>query len=333
MARDPFFSFNMREQASVTTPPQTIRVLPLPTKNRPANFSGLVGLVEIEIEPPAVAENAKLGDSVTLNAKLTTNGDLGGDLKLDWPADKAFKLYPDQPEDQLFLNNSQDRPSLLHQRTLKSAIVPLETGPLTVGPLVIGYFDPQTKSYQWARSNSVAINIGSGSGPTANSTLPGQNFGRGSGSRRLSSDILPNHLGEITRVNHSLRFSLIWLLAIVLPALAALLFWRLRQDDSHKQRRRRVSRAGKRALEKLQQANKQGVSAEEVHRIYSDFLRERFTLPSGVIDAEQLAQLSNSVTLVQQLEKIETLRYGAGDGSLQKENIVGETSEVIREVG
>ena len=335
LARDPFFAFSARQQASVKTPTVKITAVALPKKDRPSNFSGLVGEVKLRIEEPPPATDIKPGDSIALNAVIVTDADLAGDLNFEWPADRKFKFYIDQPEDGFYINDNK-QPILFHQRTLKSAIVPLEAGPLTIGPIAISYFDPASKTYKRASSNQVTIDVGAGASllPT---TAQGENFGRGSGSRRLTSDILPNHLGSRVRGNHAFDFSLLYLALLLLPPAFSL--WLSQHSKGHQQRKQtqKIRSAGKRALNKLRKIDSSSDQVEVVYRIFSDFLRERFELPSGVIGADQLRETLKTATLnndtieslCNRLEMIEALRYGSPTSEAKQETI-NATKEVIR---
>jgi len=139
-SNDPFFSSG--RPRAVTSEALELKVLPLPQQGRPSDFSGLVGLYQIEsnLEPTKV----KAGESATLTVKLRGRGNVKRIPDLKLPEIKGTKIYADQP----VLKEGPDGRGLDGIKTMKWAIVPENEGEYEIPTLSISYFDTVIKRYQ-----------------------------------------------------------------------------------------------------------------------------------------------------------------------------------------
>ena len=67
-----FFGGTTEKEIAVTSQPEALKVLPLPTEGRPAGFGGAVG--EFEIASELSAAQSAAGDPLTLRLKVTGTG-------------------------------------------------------------------------------------------------------------------------------------------------------------------------------------------------------------------------------------------------------------------
>lgn len=161
---DPFGFFSQRaelRQVNLTSEPKTIRVLPLPTENVPAEFTGAVG--SFAIAATASPTNVAMGDPITVKIKITGQGSLDS-LNLgsfeNW---KSFKTYPPsikiEPTDALGVEGS---------KSFEFAAIPQSSEIKALPQIVFSYFDPAAKAYRSLRQGPFPLQVRA----STNSTPP-----------------------------------------------------------------------------------------------------------------------------------------------------------------
>lgn len=163
-----FGSQPYQQKGEAESEPVTIEALPLPEAGRPADFSGAVGRFQVAAEVDR--REARVGESITLNVRLTGTGNLrsAADPILNIP--NSFQTYPPEKQDQFNMVGEEVQGG----RQLKVILVPQQEGTFAIGPVTFKYFDPISGSYQEAGSQPVSITIGAGVSalPRPNITLP-----------------------------------------------------------------------------------------------------------------------------------------------------------------
>lgn len=131
-----------------------IEVREPPVEGRPANWTGVVGPVEVShtVTPRRVA----LGESVRLSLRVAGPGNV-------WRADPGLQdALAELPVDLFELNAETERDagrSLLFSRYMAYDLVPREVGIFTLPGLEIAYFDPGDQKYATATLPPMAIEI------------------------------------------------------------------------------------------------------------------------------------------------------------------------------
>lgn len=141
-----------------TAPTIKLRVKPLPTAQRPANFSGGVG--HFGIYPQLVTAIPKVGDPLTVRLTVSGNGNLEN---IGFPvlADSTgFDVFP-------IRRKIQTGNKVIFEQTL----VPLDHRQTRIGPYQLNFFDLKTGSYRTAMASlPVRIGIKPGSGQSTGTT-------------------------------------------------------------------------------------------------------------------------------------------------------------------
>ncbi len=131
-------------------PARTVTVKPLPTADRPADFSGLVGHFRLTATPSATS--LSVGDTLTLDVRVDGDGTLAG-VKLPTVDVPGFRIYDDAPQ----VVTAWDGGAYHAVATLKRALVALEAGRWTVPPVRLVTFDPATGG--WATLSTEPIEV------------------------------------------------------------------------------------------------------------------------------------------------------------------------------
>jgi hypothetical protein len=222
---DPFFSnfFGTATQKHValSSQPASVKILSLPTENRPAGFAGAVGKFEFAAE--AAPQQVAAGDPVTLKLKVTGSGNFD---RVSAPAlekSDAWKTYTPTAKFE-----SEDSAGYLGTKTFEQALVPTRSGKLQIPALTFSFFEPQTRRYVTQTAAPIYVEVAPGQAPSgaiAASPAPAATTpAAGSGARPASTELVPNKVraGAFTATMRPWFFNP-WLAAgAVLPALGLL---------------------------------------------------------------------------------------------------------------
>ncbi len=150
---DPFFNRGASERHTFQTEAIQIQVRPLPPLDKGEGFSGLVGRFELkaDLDPSEL----KVGDSATLAVTIQGEGNImdAQAIALDLPP--TVKAYADSPEEKIALKPT----GYSGQKTFRTALVPVQAGPVVLPPVQLTYFDVAQNSYQTLRATLPALTI------------------------------------------------------------------------------------------------------------------------------------------------------------------------------
>ncbi len=150
---DPFFSGReaVYKQLVTRTQPVTLEVKPLPQKDKPANFSGVVSKIELGAETKV--ENASVGEPINVDLFVSGNDNVYNIHLPDFneqPEVKGNFKVSINPAASTIVGNS--RKFELVFRALNSKVT-------AIPPLKIAYYDPQSRDYEEASSKALPIKI------------------------------------------------------------------------------------------------------------------------------------------------------------------------------
>ena len=147
---------------------RTIKVKPLPSAGKPADFSGAVGEFDFEVTTTKQALNA----SESLQAKVTVTG--SGNLKLfqlpklNLPS--ALEVYEPEFKEDVSTNITGMKGSVSEDYT----VVPSFQGKYPIPSITFSFFNPETERYEQIQSREITIDVLEGpkaTGETADAAL------------------------------------------------------------------------------------------------------------------------------------------------------------------
>ncbi|EFK11304.1 conserved hypothetical protein [delta proteobacterium NaphS2] len=152
---DPFFggAFRSGRPLTVSSDPLALEVRSFPEKNKPAEFSGLVG--QFAIEEKLSGSEIHVGDSVTLTVRLKGEGNVNRLPDVKMPALAHLKTYADEP----VFETGPGANGPIGSKTMKWALVPEQAGEYTIPPFTINYFDPRKATYRTIRTKVMVLNV------------------------------------------------------------------------------------------------------------------------------------------------------------------------------
>lgn len=126
-----------------------LEVAALPTKGRPAGFTGAVGHFELQVEPPT--SMPRVGEPLTLTVRATGEGNFERLGLAGVPESDVLKTYEVK---QGALDDAWSGP-----KSFTQVLVPRRDGPLQVPPLTLTYFDPEKAQYVEAKTEPFTLQV------------------------------------------------------------------------------------------------------------------------------------------------------------------------------
>ena len=144
-----------RPQSSnmLITNPVEVDVRPLPQQGKPTDFVGTVGQYRIHAQTDR--QTIETGDGFTLRVQVSGTGNIKTVPTPIVPTLPNMAIYDPQITDAIRVVDSKVRGS----RTYEYVIIPSKEGDWTIPAIDYPYFDPQTESYQVARTMPITINV------------------------------------------------------------------------------------------------------------------------------------------------------------------------------
>ncbi len=150
---DPFFSGReaVYKQLITRTQPITLDVKPLPQKNKPANFSGVVSKIELGAETNV--KNASVGEPINVELFVSGNDNV---YNIDLP---DFNEQPEVKGNFKVSVNSAASTIVGNSRKFELVFRAMNPDINEIPPLKIAYYNPQAKDYEEAASQALPIKI------------------------------------------------------------------------------------------------------------------------------------------------------------------------------
>lgn len=339
-----FNNFATLTHKTMLTEAIPLEVQPLPKKNRPADFSNLVG--EFEISARLSRAEIEIGDTVTLTVTVAGRGNIR-DLALpspDWG--ENFRAYEDQSE----FHSINGGPAIAGERIYTFALVPQIPGDLQVPSVTLTYFDPDKAEYVAIQTSRPRLNVLPGKGDSKLNIVPtesGKASPEGNAIKKLGEDILPIHTGaEIFEGPHFAKgASALYGLGMVLPPMLFLIYaWR----HQHRQRLKhdiafsRRHGAGKQALQQLdalRPAEDLRDRIRELSSIVRHYLGNILNLQGTAITSTEVGEklrsghfnAEESEAVQKLLEKYEVLQY-ASSAENHSGDLIQEARSLIEQL-
>jgi len=341
---DPFFRrfFNQTEphEISVTTDPVNVSVLPLPEKNRPANFTGAVG--DFTMSATAGPTTVTVGDPITVRVQISGRGALDA-VTLPLPgAWHDFKSYPPTAKFE-----AGDQFGFQGTKTFEQIISPETADVHELPPLTFSFFNPDDDQYHTLTQAAVPLVVRA-AGATPLPALAAKNS---VAENQPPADIAPikEHLGILSAMRPPLIAQPVFLAAQGLPVLAFLgaFIWRRRADNlAHNPRLRRhravaqLIASGLDDLKKHAAANRPDEFFATLFRLLQEQLGERLDCPASaitenVVDEQALLRAAPEATraaLREQFQLCNQARYAPVRGTSELNSVAAQFEKLIREL-
>jgi hypothetical protein len=340
---DPFFqnqfSIGYQEvKKEIKSNGMSISVAELPANNKPDDFIGFVG--SLNMETKADKHEVKANEAINLTFTLTGKGNLSllDKMNIEFPPD--FEVYDPQVTE----NISSSGGEVSGSKSFNYLIIPRTQGNFKLKPVTLSYYDKNKKSYVTLSSGEIAIKVNKGDGSAA-SVTGGSNK---EDIKYINSDIkfIDNKIFEVFPKGHFFFASLWYFILILLPVTLFIVFIVLM--------RRRIKlhsnvtllkhkRATKIALKRLKQANtfmKAGDKNNfyvELSRALWGYISDKFSIPLAnlSLDSAQYTLAEKHVSenirnkFIEILNNCEFARFAPAEASVTMESIYNDAVAII----
>lgn len=130
-----------------------LTVKPLPSDNRPGNFSGLVG--ELNLESGYSRTELNYGDSLTLNVVASGNCNLEVLDKITQDGIPGFSVYETEKD----LEETIEDNHYMARKEFDIILVPETNGEIEINPAAISYFNTKTERYEEVKIPGTTITV------------------------------------------------------------------------------------------------------------------------------------------------------------------------------
>ncbi len=280
--------------------PLRIKVKPLPQP--PSDFSGLVG--QFDISAQIDKNKAKVGESLTLKVKVFGKGDLKVLENIVPDAMEGFKVFkPSSP-------SVKARDPVNQQKEWDIVLVPEKEGELTVPPLSLTYFDPETEQYRTETTPPIKVEVKGILKDAVETEQTGANNAKG-GIKTLNRDIEFIKTGKLDTVRYIAENGVFKTFVVVLPILSLILGLFVRITDEKRKndveyRKNNAYSFFKKKLKKAKKHGKKGNSKEfyqTLSKAVVGYFADKFSKPSIELQMDEVAHILKEKGIEQNLVK------------------------------
>ncbi|MBU0990603.1 MAG: BatD family protein [Proteobacteria bacterium] len=149
---DNFFATTKEKNIKLTSRPQKMRVLPLPKKERPIDFTGAVGRFSLSVT--ASPRNGMVGDPITIKMAVKGEGNFDRVSSPELISTDGWRTYT--PAVSFKPADSADYEG---EKQFEQAVIPLDASVNCIPPAVFSYFDATAEKYVTLRTPPIKVNI------------------------------------------------------------------------------------------------------------------------------------------------------------------------------
>ncbi|MDN3596104.1 BatD family protein [Zunongwangia endophytica] len=306
----------------VTSNSREIDVKPLPTKGKPANFSGAVGSFEFDVEPSKTTLDA--GESLTTSVKVRGRGNLMLFELPDLTVPSSLEIYEPERKENFSSNANGTQGSVAEDYT----IVPSRKGKYPIPGLNFSYFDPRSETYRSISTEDIIIDVENGpvgAPVNANANSDGANVANTNKQAvTLSGDqfryIKLN--ADLKAINAPAFFRswLFWAL-LILPLLVipiVILFGKKREARANDVTGNKIRKADKLARKYLSEARKNLGEQQQFYialeRAMHNYLKAKLHIQTGEMSKERISEVLASkgvdnTTITQFIEILKSCEF------------------------
>ncbi len=327
-----FDVFMGRSTQTVVVPGEQLKinVLPLPTKERPKEFSGAVGRFKIraDVQPRQVA----VGNPVTLKVEIGGEGHLTGVEAPKLAGLEGLEVYDVKVHE----NIKKDRGFYGGSRMYEIILMTKERGILEIPPLEFAFFNPYSETYEIDRTAALRI---TGQGEMEEEEAPSFGLSRKE-IQAVGQDIcyIKPDIQQARRSAVFYKSAAFWVFQALLPlAFLGLLLLqrhqrRLDGDVAYARRRRAKGEAGQRlgrAGQLLGEENGKEFHAE-IQRAVLAFVADQLNLPAAGLTSDICTRVLHERGVAKEI--VDELQYLLVECDLARFAAVRFTQEEMEKV-
>ena len=337
---DPFFNSRYQNiEKQLLSNSLKINVKPLPTQNKPANFTGAVGDFSFKSEISTL--EVKANEAITLKYTLQGKGniELIDPPNIVFPPD--FEVYDPEIKNSISVKTN----GVSGTRTFEYLIIPRNPGDYKIKSITFSFFNTKTNSFQKINTPEYNIKVKRGEAQVAGVTYTGLNK---EDIQYIAKDIRhiklpPFQLRPIdTFFFRSFWYNILLILPLIISVFI-IIFWRQtvkRRSDIVRMKTRKATKASKKRLKLANSFLKEGKENNfyvEISRALWGYLSDKFNIPRSELSMDSVNEALKKKKVneeiinqfIQTLNNCEFVRFAPGDSSKNMDNIYNEALEIV----
>ena len=336
---DPFFNRYKTIELPLESNAVTLNVKPLPTTNKPVDFSGAVG----DFDFSSSIDKTSLKANEALNLKFTVKGtgnvELVDQIRVSFPPD--FEVY--DPKVTKNISTAGNRVS--GSKTFEYLIIPRTAGDFTIDPVKFVYYDLGSDTYKTLTAPEYEISVAKGDGSAADVAYSGVNQ---SDIQFVGSDIRYIKTGDpgLKLIGTFFFGSTGFYVLLIAPVILFILFiiiWKKelkKRSNMALMRNRKATKVARKRMKKAQlfmADNKQDAFYEEVSQALWGYLSDKFSIPLANLSMDTVAETLKKREVKEEtidqfidtLNNCEYARFAPGESKGAMENIYHDGVRII----
>ncbi|MDY6331680.1 MAG: BatD family protein [Fibrobacter sp.] len=202
------------EEAEAQTAPISITVLPLPSQNKPKDFTGMVG--NYNFKASFDKDSLALGDALTLSIQISGDGKPGTITDPKLPDFSDFRTVPPETDIKKKISNGK----VITTKNIRIFLYPKKKGEFEIPEISYNWFNPAKKKYEVKTEGPWKIKVEKGAGvaTTYTPSTPSYTPSAKEDIEDLGRDIRYIHLiSEVKPVESPLHRSILFWVLLVIP--------------------------------------------------------------------------------------------------------------------
>ena len=319
-----------------------INVRPLPTAEKPADFSGAVGNFTFKTEIDRT--QIKTNDAVNLKCTVSGQGNIQLIDKLNVAFPPDFETY----DPKISSNINTTAAGISGSQIFEYLIIPRKPGKFTIKPITFSYFDLTKKKYVTLSSPTYSLDVEKGTGEGTTISYSGASK---EDIKYIGSDIrhIKNPPFRLQSIGTFFFGSFLFFLMLFIPIIffiLLLLFWRkqeVRRSNTMLMKNRKATKVAKKRLKKAEdflKAQQQEAFYEEISQALWGYLSDKFSIPiaelsiGSVQEALQGKQVGEEIVhqFIETLNNTEYARFAPGEKTLIMSKVYNEALDIISKI-
>ncbi len=272
-----------------------IDVLPLPTDDKPADYSGTVG--NFTIYSTADKRSTEVNQPVTITYKISGTGNIKTIAEPEIKESTDFRIYKASSSEKI----SKIDNVVGGTKIFEEAYIPKRAGNLTIPAVSLNFFDPKSKKYRTISTDPVQISVK----PAENMEYSGETPYQPVAGRTINSEskdirYIKTNPGKLEKKRGLILFSPVYLVlnAIPIVILAGVVVVRKRREklasDIGYARSRRARKMAKKRLSrahKLKDSNQQAEFYAELRQAIISYVADKTNRSPYGFTSDMLVEL------------------------------------------
>ncbi len=296
--KDPFNVFGdffgRGQDVTVRTNPLTIKVKPLPEKDKPDDFTGTIGTFAITAS--ADKSTVEVNQPVTVSIKIYGTGNVKSVAEPVMPDLDDFRIYKASSNENVSKNNDM----IGGTKDFEEVFIPKRPGQLEIPAVSFNYFDPKRSRYVKISTQPIRLQVTKPEGYAGTPNIPFGGPDQTIGSEAKDIRFIKESMGSTRDVGKIILFSPIYIILNGLPValLAATVLMRKRKEKISSNigyaRSRSASRAARKRLSKAKSmatAAQGGAFYAEIYQTVTSFIADKLNISPYGLTTDRIREL------------------------------------------